>query len=94
MKKKTVISNLKRLVKVPIIIIDSDESVASSTKGDLVGAVVPPVVDASVASCVPEGDHCGDLAPAVLTDPAVAAGAVLAKMNGKNGFSGNRELYT
>lgn len=76
-KKIVIITNLQSLVKIPVIIVDSDESVPSPAEGDLVGVVVPPVVECGVTGRVPEAHHGVDLAPAVLADPTVTAGAVL-----------------
>lgn len=64
-----------------MIIVEGDEGLSASAESDLVASVVPPVVDASVASDIPEGDHAVDLAPTVLANPTVAAGVVLCKMH-------------
>lgn len=58
------------------LIVERDESAITATKGDLIAAVVPPVVDRGSVYGVAKDQHVVDLTPPVLADPTVAAGVV------------------
>lgn len=70
-------SYLQVLVQIPIVIVESDERLSATAEGDLVASIVPPVIDIGAQSNVPELHHLEDLAPTVLTDPAIAACTIL-----------------
>jgi len=69
-------SSLQSALQDAVFVVESDESAIAARKGDLIVAVVPPVSDAFHAGGVSPCDHVPDLAPSVLADPVVAAGAV------------------
>jgi len=69
-------ARLQGAVQVVVVVVEGHEAAAASAEGDLVAAVVPPVLDLVRAHGVSEGHHVVDLAPAVLTHPAAAAGVV------------------
>lgn len=64
------------LLQVKVITIDRDKSGISATEGDLVLAIVPPIVDAGFIDGISEAHHIVNLTPPMLADPAVATGII------------------
>jgi len=64
------------LLQIISVAIERDESRVSTTEGNLILAVVPPVVDVGVIHGVSEAHHVVNLSPSMLADPAVAAAIV------------------
>lgn len=73
-------AGLQSLREVVEVVVEGDEALGAATEGNLVVAIVPPVVQLGAADGVLEADHVVDLAPAMLTDPAIDAGAVLIEL--------------
>lgn len=73
-------AGLQCLREVVEVVVEGDEALGAATEGNLVVAIVPPVVHLGAADGVLEGHHVVDLAPAMLTDPAVHAAAVLIEL--------------
>lgn len=68
--------NLQGLRQRVALVVEGDEALAAAAEGDLVVAVVPPVVERRAGDDVAELDHVGDLTPAVLAAPVAQTGAV------------------
>lgn len=66
----------QRSIEVELVIVERDKSAFTETKGDLIAAIIPPVVDCGSVDGVAEDHHVVDLTPPVLADPAVAASIV------------------
>jgi len=64
------------LLQVKVITIDRDKSLISATKGNLVLAIVPPIVDTSIIHGISEVHHIVNLTPPMLANPAVTTGII------------------
>lgn len=62
------------------IIVEGHKALGAATEGNLVVAIVPPVVHLGAPDGVLEGHHVVDLSPAMLTDPAIGASAIGIKL--------------
>lgn len=64
------------LLEIISVAVDRDKSRVSAAEGDLILAIIPPVVDMGIIRGDSEAHHVVNLAPSMFANPAVAAGIV------------------
>lgn len=69
-------ASLQRAVQIVVVIVEGDEALAATAEGDLVAAIVPPILEPRITDDIAEANHVIDLAPAMLAHPAAAARVV------------------
>lgn len=69
-------SSLEGTVHVVVVVVEGNKATIATAEGDLVVAIIPPVLHLGRSHGIPESNHVVDLAPTMLTDPSSAAGLV------------------
>lgn len=66
-------ASLQGAVQIVVVVVEGNKAAAATAEGNLVAAIVPPILQVSIVDGIAEGNHVVDLAPTVLAHPTVAA---------------------
>lgn len=77
-------ASLQGAVQIVVIVVEGNKAAAATAEGNLVAAVVPPVLQVSIVDGIAEGNHVVDLAPTVFAHPSIAAGEIAVELRGSD----------